>query len=425
MLQSKHQAYKDLLEELNNMGISYLNNDIPQQQLLLYNLFLLDIPNINKIIESLNIMSGNIDKSLNEEYIKQWNKENNYYYKNISQVQRIRLQISQGVTSDITKTEITKSSGYIEYLLTLQIQQRQIINSFINNLDSLLLLFNEIKYLTDNESDVFYSNEILIENIRLIKILQEGFTEGINLIKNVKKTSIIIILLDESENINNIILNYSLQIKQQTYLYPSEPYPKYINKKTFDNISLTVEIIKNMINELNSTVYTSYIESYKQSLLVISNSIINSFNELNIVIEKDSNYNQNYNKSYLEFIKQTLVLFQNYDKCNVFNENIKFIDIHQSYINMLESFSLLKIIENVKDIINNYVRKTNKNIKYIYYLIYSIIYLLHNLLKKFINYSKSTSKLHYILCRIIREVFEKGFCKPQEEQEEQGIMILY
>lgn len=192
MLQSKHQAYKDLLEELNNMGISYLNNDIPQQQLLLYNLFLLDIPNINKIIESLNIMSGNIDKSLNEEYIKQWNKENNYYYKNISQVQRIRLQISQGVTSDITKTEITKSSGYIEYLLTLQIQQRQIINSFINNLDSLLLLFNEIKYLTDNESDVFYSNEILIENIRLIKILQEGFTEGINLIKNVKKTSIII-----------------------------------------------------------------------------------------------------------------------------------------------------------------------------------------------------------------------------------------
>lgn len=412
MVQAKHQAFTEFISELGNMGLSYLTNDIPPEQKELYHSFLLDTPNLDGITDLLkNKLFSLPNKSIYEIILQQSKKENQYYYKNIMQIQRLRVQLVDKITTDLTQTEITKTVGYLEYLLTIQMQQRQVITTITKYIEELMKSVIYIDcFNTPVGNNEYYDGDLFKEHRRLLIVLKEQINEGINLIKTIPESL-------ETKSMNDILLQFEVIIKQILFSYPIEPYPKYINQQLYNNISNTIEAVKKMKNEISSIQLSTYLENYNISLIKTIDSLINnqSFMLNKSIQPPEECSSELFNQIYEKIITSSMLVFQKYENEKVENKedngvgdeesnnSLKYIEIHRKCIDLLKSFSILDIIDNIKQIIRIYpfVCKSNpeyqKSIPSLLYPIYSIIYFLSKLLQDYTSFSKVYILFYFIL----------------------------
>lgn len=398
MVQAKHQAFSEFLSELGEMGLSYLSNDVPPEQKELYHSFLLDSPNLDGITELLkNKFFSFPQNSIYDYILKQNKKENQYYYKNIMQIQRLRVQLVDKITTDLTQTEITKTVGYLEYLLTIQMQQRQVITTISKYIEELMKSVIQIDCFNSKDGKCdYYDGDLFKEHRRLLIVLQEQINEGINLLKTIPESS------EEVKNMNDLLLQYVVIIKQIFYSYPTEPYPIFINNQLFYNISNSIEEMKKLKSQICSIQASTYLENYNLSIIKTIDSLINNhLSMLNSSIQPTEEYTpEMLNQIYERIFKLSMFIFQKYDSDNDkkdenSNDSPRYIDIHRKCIDLLKSFSILDLIDYIKKFIKIYpcvcksnVEEYQKSIPTLLYPIYSIIYFLSKLLKDYVSFSK-------------------------------------
>lgn len=398
MVQAKHQAFSEFLSELGEMGLSYLSNDVPPEQKELYHSFLLDSPNLDGITELLkNKFFSFPQNSIYDYILKQNKKENQYYYKNIMQIQRLRVQLVDKITTDLTQTEITKTVGYLEYLLTIQMQQRQVITTISKYIEELMKSVIQIDCFNSKDGKCdYYDGDLFKEHRRLLIVLQEQINEGINLLKTIPESS------EEVKNMNDLLLQYVVIIKQIFYSYPTEPYPIFINNQLFYNISNSIEEMKKLKSQICSIQVSTYLENYSLSIIKTIDSLINNhLSILNSSIQPTEEYTpEMLNQIYERIFKLSMFIFQKYDSDNDkkdenSNDSPRYIDIHRKCIDLLKSFSILDLIDYIKKFIKIYpcvcksnVEEYQKSIPTLLYPIYSIIYFLSKLLKDYVSFSK-------------------------------------
>jgi len=130
---TKKLALKDLFRKLHSTGLSYLTSNItPAQKEQLY-LLRLPIPEV--YLEESTIKNHVIkDKGKNEgvkddiSLIQIWQKADDYFYKCLIRIQNLRNWAGK-YCKDLTSREVQVSSGYVEFLLNIIIEQRTTFSS--------------------------------------------------------------------------------------------------------------------------------------------------------------------------------------------------------------------------------------------------------------------------------------------------------
>eukprot|EP01080_Neovahlkampfia_damariscottae_P007220 gene7221-11536_t len=453
----KQRALGDLLGELKNLGISNLLKPLK------------NYTEIQKVMEQNMIGPLEFD---NLEVNNYWKKSDEYYFKNILLLQKLRNSY-QDFHKNIQK-EALRMLGFAENVFFMSMKQRNIVNTLSNQLKELKENLKNLNFQTKSKIEIvdskvkeiglippqnFMKSWIEKQSSHLIELLES--LEELNLLQStVLSTGIV----KSNSNLNKII--QSLKSSKKLLLSIDHLRKNYVFvKRDFDILFNNFNSILNLNQEINSFLKTSGVPNSSvkvHSLIQKSEKLSKEFkNDLLSIEQNDSkqsgdivNHDEFVNKFkeiYDQIIFRTKITIQNIkekksilDSSNEEEEeqqqqeegklgafklqkyfeetskSLKLDDLNElisKLISLIVDFSNEDIYSNSRKLVLDNCSLLISNLSNLISYLYSTISI-HS--TSYICYQKSISKFEYILLNTFSTLFKEGFCVQEETNEEGG-----
>ena len=413
-----------------------------------------------------------------------WSSSAQYYYKNLNRIKKLRELSTNPPIRDLSNREISVTSGYIEHLFALGLEQREFLlnmNSQIHTFLSYSSLFDKIespfiessKELNNSpfpqqiyaKSLLYSQSSILDEMIHSfgkMVLIFESCDDKTNSLKVQEYQSKLLIMKENTSKIisieqftgyllitpkNYITLQNQWNVLQSILDDISIILKGKDNSNCIESISKTIISLRNQVHE---NIVMTPVSSERSILSTrFENQLDNFFNNLDFSI-----------KHILLSIQRILPNIESLDKLipnvkeNITEEEIEDKDnednlpsYNDETMNIIEiqkilfsCFDELKInilnqkLENLtkgmESLCNECDRENQMDINILQYcqgFLYQLgIFLeqfdsiMKKLLVHYITWHRGTMKLIYVTSGILSTLLHQGYCKPPEEGEESG-----
>jgi hypothetical protein len=136
----KHRAFADLLHRLKEEGISHLRSLSPNQSKTSVDLF--SLPSVTPIE-----YASNLSHSMFGERLSVLDKGENYFYRNICEINQLRAQALSPYSADVTAREVQVMLGQTEFLFFHLLKSRAFLSEGLKSVAELLSVTDTLKSL--------------------------------------------------------------------------------------------------------------------------------------------------------------------------------------------------------------------------------------------------------------------------------------
>ena len=192
----KHRAFGDLLSRLKAEGISHLRNDAPIEARSAVEVFA--VPSLLPIELAADIASSMFQKSNtptdvnSSSFTLSINRAENYFFRNLSELNQLRVQTSSPYSADISTRESLIMLGQMENFFCESLRCRCVLSAALSDLHKVLSMKDTLSAMlgedyTDSD-ELFIPNQKSIQGIweyrqRAGRVLLTSFCEVAELVK--------------------------------------------------------------------------------------------------------------------------------------------------------------------------------------------------------------------------------------------------